>query len=580
VTITEHTKVFVSYRRSDTAAVAGDIHRALADAFGEKRVFQDLQIDPGEAYPERLIGELNDSSIVVVVVGDDWVTAKATWGVRRIDQDHDWVRREVRTALDQDKLVVPVLVEGATLPSEQEQKVLPSDIRQLIFRQAVKYRHADRNSDLKELIRFLAAKTGWSPAKRRQQRPDEVPKPARADIKRKFDEELKEHPVNDWSVKGLRDTADGVPRAGGLVFLVNRLESAARALEVQSLLVAGYGWQKVDSAARAAWRHLSTEPAPIALFDYFDTLARRHSTSETGNRQGHDALIDFAVRIASIADPDGFETEVEQWPTRSDLEGAELARAVNGLSAARAPVRLEIDLATESTFQVDDQPTRRAVGLLFRGDDDQVGAIEKTVDELVSEEPERPTPEALLAAVFEEADAMIHDIEHVDVVIGAIDLPHLDAPHVRYVDEDSAPTQMGRHLDIVSRSGDRRYARRRTSVPTSSPPGERPSWIDPPEGGEELVNAINDCGHTLCLRSRPDAVQVWRILARRTLYLAWHRESDVVDEGETERIENAWSGLPQNLLPKSAQHEAACGLAALWHDPHWVDNYEQIDHRP
>jgi hypothetical protein len=59
------------------------------------------------------------------------------------------VRSEIRHALARDIPVIPVLVDGARLPSEIE---LPADIRSLLRRQSVEVRASDFNADCGRLI--------------------------------------------------------------------------------------------------------------------------------------------------------------------------------------------------------------------------------------------------------------------------------------------------------------------------------------------------------------------------------------------------------------------------------------------
>ena len=67
--------------------------------------------------------------MTLVLIGQRWLTVSLPDGSRRIDGQSDYVRKEIATALGRtDMNVVPVLVEGATMPAADE---LPADIADL-----------------------------------------------------------------------------------------------------------------------------------------------------------------------------------------------------------------------------------------------------------------------------------------------------------------------------------------------------------------------------------------------------------------------------------------------------------------
>jgi hypothetical protein len=124
-------KIVLSYRRADTAGLAGRIFDRLVNRFGTASVFMDIDSIPlGTDFRDYIQKELGQSDIVLVVMGRQWL---GTGDPRRIDDEHDYVRIEVETALQQQIPVVPVLVDGAQMPSPAD---LPVSIRSLTFRNA------------------------------------------------------------------------------------------------------------------------------------------------------------------------------------------------------------------------------------------------------------------------------------------------------------------------------------------------------------------------------------------------------------------------------------------------------------
>ena len=66
-------RVFLSYRRSDTADQAIPLKIVLERKLPEITVFVDTEsINPGERWPTRLTDTLEHSSIVVALIGPHW----------------------------------------------------------------------------------------------------------------------------------------------------------------------------------------------------------------------------------------------------------------------------------------------------------------------------------------------------------------------------------------------------------------------------------------------------------------------------------------------------------------------------
>jgi len=129
-------RIFISYRRDDTSGEAGRLADELTRTFGRQNVFIDVDaVAPGTDFEQRIRGALDSSDVVLVLIGDRWLTDRLADGRRRIDDEHDYVRMEVAGALGRtDATVVPVLVEGATMPRASD---LPTSLAPLATRNAV-----------------------------------------------------------------------------------------------------------------------------------------------------------------------------------------------------------------------------------------------------------------------------------------------------------------------------------------------------------------------------------------------------------------------------------------------------------
>src|SRR5687768_4891822 len=151
-------RIFISYRRSDSAGHAGRLYDYLKEYFGEDRIFFDVDtIKPGADFEQKIKAELDNSSVVLVLIGNQWLGIKDTNGNKRLDDPHDYVRLEVETALNKDFTVIPVLLQGVSMPSGNE---LPEKVYDLSRRNAIKLSDEHWNSDLRLLTAILKNELG------------------------------------------------------------------------------------------------------------------------------------------------------------------------------------------------------------------------------------------------------------------------------------------------------------------------------------------------------------------------------------------------------------------------------------
>jgi hypothetical protein len=148
-------RIFISYRRQDSATMTGRIYDRLESALGGNRVFRDIDdISPGEDFRAKLAKEINKSDVLLVIIGPKWETITNAEGKRRLDDPNDFVRLEVEAGLRRaDTIVIPVLAEGAAMPSPDK---LPETMRELCYRNAVNVRQdPDFHRDIQKLIKNL-----------------------------------------------------------------------------------------------------------------------------------------------------------------------------------------------------------------------------------------------------------------------------------------------------------------------------------------------------------------------------------------------------------------------------------------
>ena len=141
--------IFISYRREDAAGYTRAIYDQVVQHFSKERVFMDVDaIEPGLPFDEAIEKAIGQCEILLAVIGQNWLAQRAGAGPR-INDPKDYVRLEIAAALSRNVRVLPVLLEGAKMPSEEE---LPEDLRELSLRRAVDVSHSSFRSDVENLI--------------------------------------------------------------------------------------------------------------------------------------------------------------------------------------------------------------------------------------------------------------------------------------------------------------------------------------------------------------------------------------------------------------------------------------------
>jgi hypothetical protein len=129
-------KIFISYRRDDSAGYAGRLFDYLTEHCGSRQVFMDIDtIEPGDDFRKAVQNGIGTCDVVVVMIGRQWLTIADAQGHRRLDDPQDWVRAEVAIALANPKVrVISVLVHDASMPKASD---LPDDLKELSYRNAL-----------------------------------------------------------------------------------------------------------------------------------------------------------------------------------------------------------------------------------------------------------------------------------------------------------------------------------------------------------------------------------------------------------------------------------------------------------
>jgi hypothetical protein len=143
-------KIFICYRRADDQGFAQLLYKSLAEQFPLDDLFMDIEgyIKPGDDFVQVIDDKVAAADVLLVVIGHRWSELLAG----RADDPDDFVVLEIKSALEQNKRVIPVLVGGAIMLHPD---TLPEAIKALARRNAVELRPERFSVDCQGLISAL-----------------------------------------------------------------------------------------------------------------------------------------------------------------------------------------------------------------------------------------------------------------------------------------------------------------------------------------------------------------------------------------------------------------------------------------
>jgi TIR domain len=146
--------IFLSYRRGETSDVTGRIYDRLVQHFGADSIFKDVDSIPlGVDFRQHLAESVAQCGLLVAVVGRQWTGRQEADKSGGVSDPRDFVRVEVEAAMQRRIPVIPVLVQGASLPREEE---LPESLQPFAYYNAVAVRSdPDFHSDVARLIKGI-----------------------------------------------------------------------------------------------------------------------------------------------------------------------------------------------------------------------------------------------------------------------------------------------------------------------------------------------------------------------------------------------------------------------------------------
>lgn len=141
--------VFINYRTGDGDEAAAILEQGLSHRFGKERIFRaTTSIQPGQAYPERLLNAVYNSVVLLAIIGPDWARDP------RLRDESDWVRREILEAFASKTTVIPVLKGRGTARLKAVE--LPTELERLADVQSLRLDPRDNETDIRRIGDFLA----------------------------------------------------------------------------------------------------------------------------------------------------------------------------------------------------------------------------------------------------------------------------------------------------------------------------------------------------------------------------------------------------------------------------------------
>jgi len=137
--------------------------------FSPSQVFMDIDgIAPGVDFVDAIDQAVSSCDVFLVVIGRSWATIADDEGERRLDNPEDFIRLEIKTALDHDVRLIPVVVQHAAMPRSDQ---LPEDIVRLVRHNALELSDLRWDFDVNRLIDAIETPTGKAPALATAERP-------------------------------------------------------------------------------------------------------------------------------------------------------------------------------------------------------------------------------------------------------------------------------------------------------------------------------------------------------------------------------------------------------------------------
>ncbi len=317
-------RVFISYRREETAYAAISLFDRLADRFGRSQIFKDIDsIQLGDDFVEVITTAVGSCDVLLALIGDQWLTITDEQGRARLDNPDDFVRLEIEAALNRNIRVIPILVEGARMPRPDQ---LPPSLAKLVRRNALELNPGHFDFDTSRLLKVLDTTL----ADATQQR----------NLAKTYQRAVDAEAAGEW-------TGAATAYAEILVVDPTYRDAAARreACQARQRLLDLQGELR-DHAAGGQWQAVLDVNAKLGRLDpsatdpdQLATHAQRVLAEERAQREAREAMQtspDSSASVSPASAQFGFPVSIDVTPIQSDQPRIE-ATIVGASGPAPAP---------------------------------------------------------------------------------------------------------------------------------------------------------------------------------------------------------------------------------------------------
>ncbi len=157
----ENVGIFVSYRRADTAGYAGRLVDQLKSHFGQAVFFDVDSISPGANFHQVIQDTFAKCGAAVILIGKKWLERDPA--MPPFGDPQDVITQEIHFALEARLPILPVLVDGASMPGES---ALPAEFAGISKLNAIDLRHTSFDRDAEAVREQLGEILGAAKATR------------------------------------------------------------------------------------------------------------------------------------------------------------------------------------------------------------------------------------------------------------------------------------------------------------------------------------------------------------------------------------------------------------------------------
>jgi tetratricopeptide (TPR) repeat protein len=363
-------RVFISYRREETAWQAGWLFDRLVDRFGRGQIFKDIDsIELGDDFVEVITAAVGSCDVLLALIGDRWLTIADGQGPARLEDPEDFVRLELEAALTRNVRVIPILVAGARMPRPDQ---LPPSLAKLARRQALELSPSRFESDTGRLLKVLERTLADVNARPAAAEPEVAVATGQASARALYIEARAEMRLGQFqtAVDLLTDLLAVDPN--------HRDAAQLRDAATHQLRLAETYQRAADAEAASEWVEAVTAYSAILEVDptYRDAAGRlkaceaRQQVSDLQGELRHhaaashwQAVLDVNAELfhldPSAADPDGLATQAQQ-----ALDQEQAQRGAQ--ESARRPAEEQAQREAEEAARRQDEEAARRQGQIPR----------------------------------------------------------------------------------------------------------------------------------------------------------------------------------------------------------------------